>query len=168
MTIPSENLTPMAHAAQNRCFGCGKANPTGLLLDFLLAEDQSVVCNAIVPDTFEGPVGCVHGGIIATLLDEAMSKAVRARGLTAIWKSTTSALSLPSRQFAWRVASSAAKAVNIGLKPQSSTPEAKHLPPAKRSSFSCFPSNGISHATASQAHFSPASHVMIVLSRKIR
>jgi len=84
MTIPSENLAPMTHAAQNRCFGCGKANPTGLLLDFLLAEDQSVVCNAIVPDTFEGPVGCVHGGIIATLLDEAMSKAVRARGLTAM------------------------------------------------------------------------------------
>jgi uncharacterized protein (TIGR00369 family) len=74
----------MSHAAQNRCFGCGKANPTGLNLEFLLAEDQSVVCNAIVPDTFEGPVGYVHGGIIATLLDEAMSKAVRARGIIAM------------------------------------------------------------------------------------
>ena len=84
MTSPSENLTPMSHAAQNRCFGCGKANPTGLNLEFLLAEDQSVVCNAIVPDTFEGPVGYVHGGIIATLLDEAMSKSVRARGITAM------------------------------------------------------------------------------------
>jgi uncharacterized protein (TIGR00369 family) len=84
MTSPSENLTPMSHAAQNRCFGCGKANPTGLNLEFLLAEDQSVVCNAIVPDTFEGPVGYVHGGIIATLLDEAMSKAVRARGIIAM------------------------------------------------------------------------------------
>jgi len=84
MTSPSENLTPMSHAAQNRCFGCGKANPTGLNLEFLLAEDQSVVCNAIVPDTFEGPVGYVHGGIIATLLDEAMSKSVRARGIIAM------------------------------------------------------------------------------------
>ncbi len=33
---------------------------------------------------FEGPPGYVHGGVIATLLDEAMSKAVRAKGLTAM------------------------------------------------------------------------------------
>jgi uncharacterized protein (TIGR00369 family) len=84
MTTNSENLTPMAHAAQNRCFGCGQANPTGLHLEFLLAEDHSVVCHAAVPDTFEGPVGYVHGGIIATLLDETMSKSVRARGITAM------------------------------------------------------------------------------------
>jgi uncharacterized protein (TIGR00369 family) len=84
MTISSENLTPMAHAAQNRCFGCGKANPIGLHLEFLLAEDNSVVCLAAVPDTFEGPVGYVHGGIIATLIDETMSKAVRAHGIVAM------------------------------------------------------------------------------------
>jgi uncharacterized protein (TIGR00369 family) len=74
----------MAHAAQNRCFGCGQANPIGLHLEFLLAEDHSVVCHTAVPDTFEGPVGYVHGGIIATLLDETMSKSVRARGITAM------------------------------------------------------------------------------------
>jgi uncharacterized protein (TIGR00369 family) len=84
MPTHSEHLTPMAHAAQNRCFGCGRANAIGLKLEFLLADDQSVVCHAAVPDTFEGPVGYVHGGIIATLLDEAMSKAVRARGFTAM------------------------------------------------------------------------------------
>jgi uncharacterized protein (TIGR00369 family) len=84
MKATSENLTPLAHAAQNRCFGCGQANPTGLHLEFLLAEDSSVVCLASVPDTFEGPPGYLHGGIIATLLDEAMSKSVRARGFTAM------------------------------------------------------------------------------------
>jgi uncharacterized protein (TIGR00369 family) len=84
MTVTAENLTPLAHAAQNRCFGCGQANPTGLHLEFLLAEDSSVVCLASVPDTFEGPQGYLHGGIIATLLDEAMSKSVRARGFTAM------------------------------------------------------------------------------------
>ncbi|MGA3048312.1 MAG: PaaI family thioesterase, partial [Terracidiphilus sp.] len=72
------------HAAQNRCFGCGQANPIGLHLEFLLADDNSVVCLAAVPDTFEGPVGYVHGGIIATLLDEAMSKAVRVHGVRAM------------------------------------------------------------------------------------
>ena len=84
MTANGENLTPMAHAAQNRCFGCGPANPAGLHLEFLLAADDSVVCLAAIPDTFEGPHGYLHGGIIATLMDETMSKAVRASGLTAM------------------------------------------------------------------------------------
>lgn len=79
-----DNLTPLAHAAQNRCFGCGEANPTGLQLEFLLAEDGTVVCPATIPDSFEGHPGYLHGGIIATLLDETMSKSVRAQGLTAM------------------------------------------------------------------------------------
>ena len=79
-----DNLTPLAHAAQNRCFGCGEANPNGLQLDFLLAPDGTVVCPANIATTFEGHPGYLHGGIIATLLDETMSKAVRAKGLTAM------------------------------------------------------------------------------------
>jgi len=71
----------MAHKAQNRCFGCGPANAAGLRLEFLLAEDGSVVCQPTIAEIFEGPAGYLHGGIIATLLDEAMSKSVRARGL---------------------------------------------------------------------------------------
>ena len=75
-----EPLTPFAHSASNRCFGCGPANATGMRLEFLLASDGAVVSLPIVPDTFEGHPGYLHGGIIATLLDEAMSKAVRAQG----------------------------------------------------------------------------------------
>jgi uncharacterized protein (TIGR00369 family) len=84
MTATNENLTPIAHAPQNRCFGCGEANPVGLHLQFFLAEDGRVVCDAAVPDTYEGPPGYVHGGIIATLLDETMSKAVRSHGVVAM------------------------------------------------------------------------------------
>jgi uncharacterized protein (TIGR00369 family) len=81
---PAENLTPMEHKAQNRCFGCGAANATGLQLEFLLAGDGAVVCLATIPAHFEGQPGYLHGGIIATLLDEAMSKSVRAKGVTAM------------------------------------------------------------------------------------
>jgi uncharacterized protein (TIGR00369 family) len=84
MTETNEHLKPFAHVAHNRCFGCGPANPTGLHLEFLRAEDGSVVCLATVPDRFEGPADYLHGGIIATLLDETMSKAVRASGRTAM------------------------------------------------------------------------------------
>ncbi len=84
MTESAEKLTPMALRAQNHCFGCGPANENGLRLEFLIAEDKSVVCLLEVPERFEGPPGTVHGGIIATLLDEAMSKAIRAQGVTAV------------------------------------------------------------------------------------
>jgi len=84
MTESTENLKPLAHKAQNRCFGCGPANPTGLRLEFFLAEDGAVVALPTVPDSFEGNPGYLHGGVIATLLDEAMSKSVRALGITAM------------------------------------------------------------------------------------
>jgi uncharacterized protein (TIGR00369 family) len=84
MDLSTEKLKPIAHSAQNRCFGCGPANPGGLHLEFQLAGDGTVVCIVAISDSLEGPPGYVHGGIIATLLDEVMSKSVRARGLTAM------------------------------------------------------------------------------------
>ncbi len=84
MTERHEHLTHFAHSAGNRCFGCGQANESGLRLDFLLADDGSVVSFPVVASTLEGHPGYLHGGIIATLLDEAMSKAVRARGSTSM------------------------------------------------------------------------------------
>jgi len=84
MTDTPQHLVPFAHTAQNRCFGCGPANPAGLQLEFLIAEDGSVVCFATIPGTFDGHPGYLHGGIIATLLDETMSKAVRASGISSM------------------------------------------------------------------------------------
>ncbi len=80
MTRHEEHLTPFAHAASNRCFGCGQDNATGLRLEFFLAPDGSVLSLPTVAGAFDGHPGYLHGGIIATLLDEAMSKAVRATG----------------------------------------------------------------------------------------
>ncbi|MGP8253694.1 MAG: PaaI family thioesterase [Terracidiphilus sp.] len=80
----AEHLTPFAHQASNRCFGCGPANPSGLQLQFQLAPDLTVVCIAQVSDDFSGHPGYLHGGVIATLLDEAMSKSVRARNALAM------------------------------------------------------------------------------------
>ncbi len=80
MTEHHENLKPLAHSASSRCFGCGPANETGLRLEFFLAPDGSVISLPTVGDPFEGHPGFLHGGVIATLLDEAMSKAVRALG----------------------------------------------------------------------------------------
>jgi hypothetical protein len=73
--LSTEHLKPIAHAGPNRCFACGADNPDGLHLEFLLAPDGSVVCFPAVSESFVGYPGYLHGGIIATLLDEAMSKA---------------------------------------------------------------------------------------------
>jgi len=84
MKAGTPELVPFAHAANNRCFGCGPANPAGLRLEFFRTPDGSVVTSPIVPETFDGHPGYLHGGIIATLLDEAMSKSVRALGKPAM------------------------------------------------------------------------------------
>jgi uncharacterized protein (TIGR00369 family) len=82
--MPTPHLTPLAHGALNHCFGCGLKNPSGLRLRFFTAEDSSIVCHPRLARRFAGPPGHAHGGIIATLLDEAMSKANRARGVVAM------------------------------------------------------------------------------------
>lgn len=84
MSAPSEPATTLFHGAQNHCFGCGINNPVGLKLEFAKQPDGGVACNAVVSDNYEGPPDYLHGGIIATLLDEAMSKANRAQGVTAM------------------------------------------------------------------------------------
>jgi len=79
-----EQLQPLYHGARNHCFGCGQANPVGLRLEFSKSKTGAVISRATIGDNYEGPPGYLHGGIIASLLDEAMSKANRVRGVTAM------------------------------------------------------------------------------------
>jgi acyl-coenzyme A thioesterase PaaI-like protein len=62
----------------NHCFGCGPLNPQGLHLEFTInaADPEAISASTIVELTrmHEGPPGYIHGGIIATLMDESMSK----------------------------------------------------------------------------------------------
>ncbi|MGC2299128.1 MAG: PaaI family thioesterase [Acidobacteriaceae bacterium] len=83
--LPAQlSLSPLAHGALNQCFGCGLENPTGLRLKFFVDADSNVVSHLRLARRFAGPPGHAHGGIIATLLDEAMSKSNRARGILAM------------------------------------------------------------------------------------
>ena len=62
----------------NHCFGCGPENPEGLHLTFVIdatdPEHVTSTTNVNLTRGHEGPPGYIHGGIIATLIDEAMSK----------------------------------------------------------------------------------------------
>lgn len=69
----------------NRCFGCGPDNPEGMQLKFTLDEARKTfVCRVKLPPRYVGPPGHAHGGIIATILDEAMGKVNKLRQVIAL------------------------------------------------------------------------------------
>jgi len=76
--------SPQRTESQSKCFVCGQANAGGLRIQFHSAGDGSVEARWKPEETLEGFPGIVHGGIVATLLDEAMSKAIAALGCTAL------------------------------------------------------------------------------------
>jgi len=65
------------------CFGCGELNPKGLKLSFRLEEGRAVALFSPQPE-HQGWPGVMHGGLVATLLDEAMGWALAALGIWAV------------------------------------------------------------------------------------
>lgn len=55
-----------------RCFGCGKDNEAGLRLDFEMLPDGRLETRFTPREIHGGWEGVFHGGLMATLLDEAM------------------------------------------------------------------------------------------------
>lgn len=78
MTASPSTLTPLAFDDQHNCFGCGAQNRIGLRLHFFVDEAGAVLATLRMPKRFQGPHGFAHGGVIAAILDEAMSKAIHA------------------------------------------------------------------------------------------
>ncbi|MEJ2696464.1 MAG: PaaI family thioesterase [Candidatus Sulfobium sp.] len=65
------------------CFACGKKNTRGLRLDFR-SENGGTAAEFLPQKEHQGFRDIVHGGIIATVLDEAMVKAMLSKGLQAV------------------------------------------------------------------------------------
>src|SRR5438874_4095738 len=75
----------LAPNPSNRCFGCGGANEGGMKLTFEQhAESRKIIGRFVLGDRYQGGGGMAHGGIIATLLDEAMGKVCRFREVRAV------------------------------------------------------------------------------------
>lgn len=67
------------------CFVCGDQNPDGLQIKFHAVDDEAVA-ECVAEPKYQGYRGVYHGGLVATLLDEIMAKAVLAEmrfGMTA-------------------------------------------------------------------------------------
>jgi uncharacterized protein (TIGR00369 family) len=75
---------------KNLCFACGKNNREGMRLRFSYDEERDLfVCRFRLGKRYTGPPGHVHGGIIATLLDEAMGKVNKLRHVIALTSTIT-------------------------------------------------------------------------------
>ena len=59
----------------DQCFACGQDNPIGLKLVFEYRDDYCISEFQLTP-LFEGYPGIIHGGIVSTVLDEAMAKII--------------------------------------------------------------------------------------------
>ncbi len=62
------------------CFACGAANDSGLNLEFEAIEGGGVTALYVPQDRHQGWPNVLHGGIVATLLDESAAYVAYARG----------------------------------------------------------------------------------------
>lgn len=89
---PLESLRTAAPLNQS-CIACGDKNPHGLHLHFA-KKGHTSVAEWVPSEEWQGFRGVIHGGVIATVLDEAMSQAVVARG----WEALTVELTVRLRE----------------------------------------------------------------------
>ncbi|MHB9129655.1 MAG: PaaI family thioesterase [Armatimonadota bacterium] len=81
MIIAEDRLRVEEHAG---CVVCGTENATGFQLAYTTETAGRVSALWTPTARYEGFRGLVHGGMLATVLDEAMAKAVIALGLEAL------------------------------------------------------------------------------------
>lgn len=67
-----------------RCVACGDDNPSGLHLKFRRIDGDAVEALFACADAYEGYSGRLHGGIIALLVDSAMTNCLFALGCAAV------------------------------------------------------------------------------------
>ncbi|MBV9574583.1 MAG: PaaI family thioesterase [Acidobacteriales bacterium] len=83
-----------SNTPKNYCFACGPDNPHGMHLKFVPQSvkqkgDPAYTCRFSLSKRYTGPPGYCHGGIIATILDDAMGKINKLRGVIAVTSQMT-------------------------------------------------------------------------------
>jgi uncharacterized protein (TIGR00369 family) len=67
----------------HNCFACGADNPSGMHLK-MRVEDGTALVDFEANEVYQGFPGAMHGGILATILDEVMAWAIYAAGSWAV------------------------------------------------------------------------------------
>lgn len=92
MTEGSEEAEERPNPAK-LCFACGEENPRGLHMHFRMESDKAIA-EFTIPEYLQGFPGQAHGGVVATMLDEAMGWATYGR---VVWTMPESRAAVPHR-----------------------------------------------------------------------
>lgn len=77
-------VTNVINKVHPNCVVCSLANNRGLQLDFISEDDGRTTATFSCDETLEGYRGIMHGGMIASVLDGAMTHCMFAHGKTAV------------------------------------------------------------------------------------
>ena len=84
-TEPAEaELRQMRTGAHSHCVVCSRSNERGMGLEFVACDGGGVQARFDCSSAFEGYPGMVHGGVVASLLDGAMTNCMFAHGYVAV------------------------------------------------------------------------------------
>ncbi|MDZ7620820.1 MAG: PaaI family thioesterase [Patescibacteria group bacterium] len=83
-TKAESDLPGLREQSHPDCFACARDNEHGLGLLFHAAHDGAVEASFPCQPIFAGYPGMLHGGIVCTLLDGAMTNCLFAHGLAAV------------------------------------------------------------------------------------
>jgi acyl-coenzyme A thioesterase PaaI-like protein len=73
----SSKELPATPLADNYCFVCGKNNPQGFQIQVRYSEAELAAETELsIPREYQGWADVIHGGILATMLDELMAHAI--------------------------------------------------------------------------------------------
>jgi acyl-coenzyme A thioesterase PaaI-like protein len=70
--------------AHPRCVVCNSSPETGFGLDYVWSENGGIEAVFDCPERYEGYPGLLHGGVISSLLDGAMTNCLFAHGVVAL------------------------------------------------------------------------------------
>ncbi|MFN2340598.1 MAG: PaaI family thioesterase [Halanaerobium sp.] len=73
----------MPEVEDGMCFACGENNPISLALNFEEVNENKVRAEFRPGEYHQGYQGIIHGGLTATLLDEAMAHVIGFKGIKA-------------------------------------------------------------------------------------
>lgn len=95
--IDKQNMDINQRKLHDTCIICGIKNPVGLKLQFEVLPDGSVRSEFMCKFIFEGYKEILHGGVIASLIDSAMTNCLFAHDILAFTAELTIKYKMPVR-----------------------------------------------------------------------
>jgi len=83
-TARQEKLDQLSRTEHPHCVMCGPSHPNGLRLKFKVEPDSAVKAMVNCHPTLQSYANVIHGGIVSTLLDEAMVTCLFSYGLVTV------------------------------------------------------------------------------------